>query len=972
MSGAWCEQPSAWSQWAMLFARPSALVAEPIWAGGAGARYALLRREIVVFSKVQSAVAYVAAAQSGPIEKLLGSYRLYVGGRAVGVGPGRGDARTAAYPHGGDVNHTMYDTIDVSATVGAAATVSGGVVLGLQCYHPTGDKTAGVLLELHLRFANGTAAIVSTSSTDGAWQTFDATHAFGPTAQTGMYHAPQEWILEDAMPRGWTQSGFQPSTQWALASTRIATSPSLAPALLRPKPTLALALQEGTKPARFNQVGPGEWFADFGHEVMGGLSLRLPRSVFPQGTQLQVTLGEELVGDHKTSTTILYPMRTGNTYRHVWTVGTGDAPFATFENHEFMVFRYATVQLSPTYNSTATCTEVDESADEHTPTSLSVHCESHVTGADVIGSIEFASYGTPSGGCDEDGGKGSLLVNASCHAASSETVATKACVGRNQCTLQVDNNAFGGDPCHRIRKRLALCVSCKKPPATGGDASSSESSRDLNLTAWTVAYPWVDDDSSFESSLPALDRVWALARDTLKTTSLDTATDSNTRERLPYEADGEHKPTQTLASCRQSCARALAWTGYITGLSRLALQADVEWPRHSSRHNIINPTWPTEWRQTVSLLAYTDWSHGGSTSLYDVFGASLLEQTQAACVNDATDLVDFSSCKRRTGSYGAGNEARLRDIVDWPPLARDGYMLTSINTVVNAYAAGGLNALSELANATGDAKTASELRLKASRITNAINRRLFDQPSGLYVDGADDTGAPLNHTAWHASVFPAAFGLVPRERWPKLLAMFRSRGMVGSVYAAYWLLRALYNLESDGGYLALAILSACTQNSWCSMLAQGATATMEAWTTDEKPNLSWSHPWASSPASAVVWGLFGLRATKPTFKEMRVRPQPGNLSSATIKVPTRRGPIQAHIRQHFAADSTTPTAFNLTLSVPASTSATACVPRLGSASPSVLLDGKVVTGALDEDFVCVAHIGSSAQPHTIVRRAAGL
>ena len=59
------------------------------------------------------------------------------------------------------------------------------------------------------------------------------------------------------------------------------------------------------------------------------------------------------------------------------------------------------------------------------------------------------------------------------------------------------------------------------------------------------------------------------------------------------------------------------------------------------------------------------------------------------------------------------------------------------------------------------------------------------------------------------------------------------------------------------------------------MIVQGATATMEAWTTDEKPNLSWSHPWASAPASAVVWGLFGIRPTKPAFASFVVRPQPG-------------------------------------------------------------------------------------------------
>ena len=93
------------------------------------------------------------------------------------------------------------------------------------------------------------------------------------------------------------------------------------------------------------------------------------------------------------------------------------------------------------------------------------------------------------------------------------------------------------------------------------------------------------------------------------------------------------------------------------------------------------------------------------------------------------------------------------------------------------------------------------------------------------------------------------------------------------------------------------------------MLRAGATATMEAWTVDEKPNLSWSHPWASAPASAVVWGLFGIRATEPGWRSIVVKPQPGNLSWASIRVPSLRGPVEAAFNQ-------TSCGFNLTLRLP--------------------------------------------------------
>lgn len=58
------------------------------------------------------------------------------------------------------------------------------------------------------------------------------------------------------------------------------------------------------------------------------------------------------------------------------------------------------------------------------------------------------------------------------------------------------------------------------------------------LSAWTVAYPWTETDSHFTSSNDMLNRVYELCRNTLRVTSLDTTTDSNTRERLPYEVRG--------------------------------------------------------------------------------------------------------------------------------------------------------------------------------------------------------------------------------------------------------------------------------------------------------------------------------------------------------------------------------------------------------------------------------------------------
>ena len=71
-------------------------------------------------------------------------------------------------------------------------------------------------------------------------------------------------------------------------------------------------------------------------------------------------------------------------------------------------------------------------------------------------------------------------------------------------------------------------------------------------------YLWDPHDTHFTSSSETLNAVWELSRYTLEAASLDTYTDSNTRERRPYEADG-----------------------IIAATARLLLQRDYLWPRHS-------------------------------------------------------------------------------------------------------------------------------------------------------------------------------------------------------------------------------------------------------------------------------------------------------------------------------------------------------------------------------------------------------
>eukprot|EP00041_Stephanoeca_diplocostata_P032497 m.1041766 g.1041766 ORF g.1041766 m.1041766 type:complete len:215 (-) comp24161_c0_seq1:240-884(-) len=68
-----------------------------------------------------------------------------------------------------------------------------------------------------------------------------------------------------------------------------------------------------------------------------------------------------------------------------------------------------------------------------------------------------------------------------------------------------------------------------------------------------------------------------------------------------------------------------------------------------------------------------------------------------------------------------------------------------------------------------------------------------------------------------------------------------------------------------------------------------ATTTMECWSPDELPNLSFSHIWSSSPNFIIPWFLAGIQATAPGWSEVSVKPQPGPLDSMSFSMPTIRG-----------------------------------------------------------------------------------
>jgi len=73
----------------------------------------------------------------------------------------------------------------------------------------------------------------------------------------------------------------------------------------------------------------------------------------------------------------------------------------------------------------------------------------------VVKSIDFASYGTPSGTAP-------AFVASSCNASGSVNIVSQACLGVMSCSVPATNAKFG-DPCYGTAKRLAVAATCGAP-----------------------------------------------------------------------------------------------------------------------------------------------------------------------------------------------------------------------------------------------------------------------------------------------------------------------------------------------------------------------------------------------------------------------------------------------------------------------------------------------------------------------------
>jgi hypothetical protein len=343
-------------------------------------------------------------------------------------------------------------------------------------------------------------------------------------------------------------------------------------------------------------------------------------------------------------------------------------------------------------------------------------------------------------------------------------------------------------------------------------------------------------------------------------------------------------------------------------------------------------------------LAYADYLYTGNTELLETYYNDLKAKTLTAL--ETPEGLISSRTGLQTKSFLASihyDGDMLHDIDDWPDADQgiypsgetDNYERKDYNTVVNAFYYRALVLMGRIAAATNHQDDAAFYKAKAEKVKKKFNEDFFDSVDKIYFDGIGS-----RHFSIQANMFPLAFGLVPDQYKASVVNYVKSKWMACSVYGANYLMEGLYDAE-QGNY-ALELMTNDSDRGWLNMIRVGATMTTEAWDIKYDPHdISWSHAWSASPAHIIPRKIMGIQPGEPGFGKIIIKPQPGDLKWAKMKLPSIHGDILVNLIQDPGVF------FDLDTTIPANTTAKVYLPRL-SDNYTLTMDGQVVKNAVTE------------------------
>ena len=272
--------------------------------------------------------------------------------------------------------------------------------------------------------------------------------------------------------------------------------------------------------------------------------------------------------------------------------------------------------------------------------------------------------------------------------------------------------------------------------------------------------------------------------------------------------------------------------------------------------------------------------------------------------------------------------------IDWAELDKKGQV-----TAFNVQLVAALRAAAGFARIVGQEVDATRFAAMSDKVAAAINRLLWDDERGVYVD-ARYRGVQSRRVSQQTNSMAIIFGVAPPERWISILDIITDpervvltrlgehdtteiefdveRNVVmAQIFTMHYVHRALCLVGRQTDMVEN------IRKRWDELIKEGDTTWRETWQLSDIS--SRSHAWGGSPTYDLSTQILGVIPTSPGFSTFRVAPQPVDLAWAQGVVPTPQGDIDVAWKQEDGA-------FTLKLNVPPNTRAEVISPYDGSSS----------------------------------------
>jgi alpha-L-rhamnosidase len=263
--------------------------------------------------------------------------------------------------------------------------------------------------------------------------------------------------------------------------------------------------------------------------------------------------------------------------------------------------------------------------------------------------------------------------------------------------------------------------------------------------------------------------------------------------------------------------------------------------------------------------------------------------------------------------------------------------------------------IARLAEALGRQPEARRFSGYAAEIRGAVQRHLWNDRKGAYVDGLYADGSQSQSTSQQANMVPLVLRFADARQTPGAMAAVKEAGYA----TAPMLVRFLVQAYGEYGQheALLKYLTDPEGHNWAYIIADDGSFTYENWRGRKRKGGgadSESHPvGAYGGVIALQHYILGVQPLAPQYARVQIRPCPAQLQYAKGTIPTQRGPIYVAWENHSQAAG-----FSLTVRLPCNVKADVHVPRGRADGTTVTVNGKRREGKVSGEYLVISDVGS--------------